>query len=175
MRPQKLTRKEIAAQTEQPAPQPSPQMTGPQFPWDEFITRLRVPCRTVWTYWELGTDFGSAPSAPRRGLFANIIKHLGWPGGSITFWPLSAEHQGILLPHVGHFWRGVREAQAETVFCFGRQAFDVLFPGEPHNFGIREKGGVSIYILPGPAEMLDGDMQAKRTAWAALKSYHFAD
>lgn len=155
-----------------PAPRPAPpQDGGPLFPWDEFRKRLHVPSRTVWTYWELGDDFGPTPSAERRQLFSNIIHHLKWPAGTITFWPLSAQHNGFLLPHPGNFWKGVREAQARTVFCFGNKAFQALFPGHEFSVSRRMKGGVEIFVLPGPGTMLAGNKADKCIVWNALSQY----
>lgn len=171
-RPQKVSREQQVADAK-PKHHTPPEPTGPQFPWEEFRPKLHTPSRTVWTYWELGQDFGDAPSAERRQLFANIIKNLHWPSGSITFWPLSATHNGILLPHAGSFWKGVREANAQTVFCFGEQAFQSLFPGQAFKPGIRQKSGLQVYVLPGPKRMLSGDKQAKLVAWNGLKSFKF--
>lgn len=169
-RPQKVNPRQQPAQPSAPK-KTAPPPAGPQFPWEEFRPKLHTPSRTVWTYWDLGDDFGENPSAERRKLFAAIIKNLHWPAGSITFWPVSAQHRGFLLPHPGSFWRGVREAEAQTVFCFGERAFQALFPGQDFTPGIRQKNGMNVYVLPGPNAMLAGDKQAKLVAWNGLKSF----
>ena len=143
------------------------------FPWEAFRPRLRVPCRTVWTYWDLGTDFGANPHAGRRELFKNILEHLHWPGGRVTFWPLNFEHGGGLKAQPGQFWRGVREAKADTVFCFGERAFKVLFPRQTFGRAPVVRGDVTVYPLPGPGVMLGGDVDAKRIVWRALRSHTF--
>lgn len=140
------------------------------FPWDAFRPRLRVPSRSVWTYWDLGTDFGASPDAARRELFATILKHLRWPSGSVTFWPLNFELEGGLRAQPGQFWRGVREARAETVVCFGERAFSALFPRETFSPTPFRRGALTVIPLPGPTAMLGGDAEAKRTVWNTLRS-----
>lgn len=140
------------------------------FPWEQFRPRLAAPSRTVWTYWELGIDFGPQPDPERRALFRNIIKALQWPPNSVAFWPLSFEHQGRLLANKGSFLRGVGEAGAQTVICFGQQAFEVLFPRQPYATGRHRLEARTVIALPGPAEMLGGDAQAKRLTWDTLRA-----
>ncbi len=162
-----------------PAP-PSPEPVQPHaggtlsvFPWDEFRPKLVTPSRTVWTYWELGQDFGPNPDDARRELFKTIIKHLNWPGGSIAFWPLSFESGGALIANKGSFLRGVRETGAGTVICFGQKAFKTLFPRERYGLGRHSLPGLTVIALQGPGAMLGGDAQAKRQVWDTLRSLRF--
>lgn len=165
-----------AAPTPPPVPQPTASESGGElsvFPWDEFRPRLGVPSRTVWTYWELGLDFGPNPDVDRRELFKAIIKNLHWPGGSLTFWPLSFPNQGALIGNKGSFLRGVRETGADTVICFGEKAFRTLFPRERFVHGRHGLPGLTVIALPGPGAMLSGDAQAKRIVWDTLRGLSF--
>lgn len=143
------------------------------FPWEQFRPRLRVPSRCVWTYWDLGHDFGAHPDDARRELFKTILGHLRWAVGSVTFWPLNFEYGDGLKAQPGQFWRGVSESQANTVFCFGEQAFNALFPRRPFDLTPISRGNVSVQPLPGPTAMLGGDKEAKRIVWQTLKSHVF--
>lgn len=140
------------------------------FPWDEFRPKLIVPSRTVWTYWELCTDFGPTPNAERRELFKKIIHFLKWPRNSVSFWPLSFEHQDVYIANKGNFLRGVRETGAHTIVCFGEKAFKVLFPRQRFTFSRLDLSGLSVVTLPGPEEMLSGDQQSKRIVWDTLRT-----
>ena len=139
------------------------------FPWEQFRPKLATPSRTVWTYWELGIDFGPQPDPERRALFRNIIKALQWPPNSVAFWPLSFEHQGRLLANKGTFLRGVGEAGAQTIVCFGQQAFTVLFPRQPYATGRHRLEARTVIVLPGPAQMLGGPPPAKRLTGHTLR------
>lgn len=144
------------------------------YPYELFRQRLRIPSRTIWTYWDLGHDFGAAPDDERRELFKTILKHLSWPAGSVSFWPLNFELGQTLKSQPGQFWRGVREARATTVFCFGERAFKALFPRQDFSLTPTRRDGVIVQPLPGPTAMLGGDMDAKRTVWGMLKSHVFS-
>ena len=144
------------------------------YPYDLFRRRLRVPSRTIWTYWDLGHDFGAAPDVERRELFKTILKHLSWPAGSVSFWPLNFELGAELKAQPGQFWRGVREAKATTVFCFGERAFKALFPRQDFSLAPAQRDGIIVQPLPGPTAMLAGDMDAKRTVWRMLKAHAFS-
>lgn len=141
------------------------------FPWESFRPKLVVPARTVWTYWELGIDFGPNPMAERRELFRKIIHFLKWPAHSVAFWPLSFENRNALIANKGSFLRGVRETGAETLVCFGKKAFTVLYPRERYVHGVHELDGRTVIALPGPGSMLSGDAQAKRIVWDTLRSF----
>ena len=161
-----------------------PQAKRPQFvesgdnlavyPYETYLKRLRIPSRTIWTYWDLGHDFGAAPQDDRRELFKTILKHLSWPAGSVSFWPLNFELGQDLKAQPGQFWRGVREARATTVFCFGERAFKALFPRQDFSLAPIQRDGVMVHPLPGPTAMLAGDMDAKRTVWRMLKAHVFS-
>ncbi|WP_126380305.1 hypothetical protein [Desulfovibrio ferrophilus] len=109
----------------------------------------------------------------RRELFRKILHFLKWPTGSVTFWPHSFEHDKALIAQPGQFWKGVREAQASGVVVFGQQAFKTLFPRESFHYSSFDHNGRKITVLPGPVEMLAGDMDAKRLVWNTLKAYQF--
>lgn len=140
------------------------------FPWELFRPRLRVPSRQVWTYWDLGLDFGPEPLAERRDLFSKILHFLKWPAGSVTFWPHNFEHRQTLVAQPGQFWRGVREAQARSVVVFGQRAFKILFPREPFAHGTFRHNDLDIVVLPGPTQMLSQDAEAKRIVWDTLRN-----
>lgn len=141
------------------------------YPYEEFRKKIRIPSRTIWTYWELGNDFGQQPSDERRDLFKRIIHFLKWPPGSVGFWPLTFEHKGQLISQPGQFWKGVREAQARSVMIFGEEAFKCLFPRQPYKYGWTAKDSLSVLVLPGPGKMLAGDKQAKSYVWNTLRNH----
>lgn len=168
-----------AVPSAQQAPPPQPTSASAKggelavFPWDEFHPKLRVPSRTVWTYWELGLDFGLQPNAARRALFQKITEVLPWPPGSVAFWPLSFEHQGELIANRGSFLKGVRETQAGIVVVFGERAFKVLKPRTTYAHGRHDLSGKTLIALPGPGALLSGDATAKRIVWDTLRKMRF--
>jgi len=127
----------------------------------------KVPC--LWTYWELGLDLGSGHSIERRRLFSDIVQALGWPSGSLVFWPMSqADERGLTLRD-DCFWEGVRLVQPHSIVCFGEQAFQALFPDRPCRYGWFDLKECSCLFIPGPADMLPDNRQAKQIVWQALR------
>ncbi len=141
------------------------------FPWDDFIKKLSVPSHSVWTYWDLGHDFGRHPDSGRRELFKKILYYLHWPKGMCTFWPATFEHHEELVAQPSQFWRGVRQAQAHVVFCFGETVFASLFPRRKFTYVPFSYREYTIFPLPSPADMLAGKGNAKQITWKTLKSY----
>lgn len=140
--------------------------------WRRYRSKLMVPCRTVWTYYELGLDLGDAPDDTRRELFRRIMQALSWPPGSIGFWPVAFQRRGALEPRRELFLRGLRETGAHTVVCFGAGAHGVLFDNAEFRLETTTMGDATVIVLPGPEDMLGANAaQAKRLVWERLKDY----
>jgi hypothetical protein len=139
-----------------------------------YKTSLKVPCRTVWTYWELGRDMGAEPSKARRELLKSIMKHLhetaGWKQGSITFWPVAAISAKGLVPDAERFWKGVELTGASYVVIFGRRAFEAVYPEREFEYGDFLHGERTIIVLPGPGDVLADRQGAKKVVWDALRN-----
>lgn len=159
-----------------PAEDGKPESSSPEWPnpWDVYLTFLKIPCRTVWTYWDLGWDLGPRPSDARRQLLRTIIEKLhelaGWKKGSVTFWPVAGVTAKGLVADPERFWKGVRKTGASHVVVFGRRAFEVLFPDRAFKFGVFEHEGLAIVVLPGPGNVLADRDGAKHTVWKLLRS-----
>ena len=140
--------------------------------WRRYRAKLTVPSRTLWTYFELGQDMGDSPDDERRALFRRIMQALGWPSGSIGFWPVAYQCRGNLEPRRELFLRGMREAGAHTAVCFGAAAHAILFDDRPYRLETTTLGEATVIVLPGPEDMLGPDAaQAKRIVWERLKAY----
>ncbi len=150
------------------------QASGPDWSsiWRRYRSKLKVPSRTIWTYFELGQDMGDAPDDERRALFRRIMEALAWPPGSIGFWPVAFQCRGRLEPRRELFLRGMREAGAHTAVCFGPSAHGVLFDDQPFQLTTTTLGESTVIVLPGPKDMLGPDAdKAKRIVWERLKAY----
>lgn len=142
-------------------------------PWDVYKTSLKIPCRTVWTYWDLGWDMGTEPSEARRELLRNIMKPLydkaGWQKGSITFWPMAAVCSKGLAPDPNRFWKGVKLTGASHIIVFGRRAFQTLFPDREFKFETFRHHDYTVVVLPGPGNVLADRDGAKAVVWHTLR------
>jgi len=135
---------------------------------------LKVPCRTVWTYWDLGYDMGGMPSAARRELLGKIITKLqdlaGWQKGCVTFWPVAAlTAHGKLEADTERFWKGVSLTGASHVVVFGRRAFAALFPDQDFECTSFRHNELTVIALPGPGNVLANRHGCKRTVWDTLR------
>ena len=97
-------------------------------PWDRFRERLNRSSHSIWTYLALGEDMGGNPDPERRGVLTKIMAELGWPKGSIAFWPLAVLEEGRLCENTALFRQGVEYAEADHVVCFGEKTFRLLCP-----------------------------------------------
>lgn len=170
-------RKPSVPEPEQPArdvagkpARPEPEWPNP---WDVYKTSLKVPCRTVWTYWELGRDMGAEPSRARRDLLKKIMKHLhetaGWKKGSITFWPVAAISAKGLVPDAARFWKGVELTGASHIVIFGRRAFGTIYSERDFTYGDFQHDNRTIIVLPGPGDVLADRQGSKGVVWHALR------
>jgi hypothetical protein len=98
------------------------------YPWDGFRERLTRPSHSIWTYLTLGADMGGTPDPERRKVLTQVMAELGWPKGSIAFWPLAVLEEGYLCENTALFRQGTEYAQASYVVCFGEEAFRLLCP-----------------------------------------------
>lgn len=163
-----------------PEPKPSPPPgNGPHpdlpAPFTSLLDRTAIPSFTLWTYWEFGQDLLGPPNPDRQTLWRGMLKalhdRLGWPRGSIAFWPLSTIRDATLVPDMDLFLYGVKRIKPVYVFCFGRQAFKVLFPNREYAPGRYTRQQLSIQVLPGPEEMLPDNKAAKAAAWKTFQRY----
>jgi len=138
-------------------------------PWSRIWTMLHPPYTMVWTYWQLSEDLGPAPCLQRQQLFKAILTKLGWPRGSVAFWPLSAFDGQTHTPHLDLFWSGVQALQAGLVVIFGVQAFQTLFPEKDLRLGFSStQGGLQVVHVPGPDDMLPDNREMKNLTWNML-------
>ena len=100
-------------------------------PWSGFLAKAPPRPRTLWTYWELGADFGGAADPERSLLLRRLVGALEWPKGSVGFWPCSLLDQGSLSPQVEGFLAGMHRLRPPTLVVFGRERFFSLFATAP--------------------------------------------
>ena len=137
--------------------------------WEKYRPKLARRGKTMWTYWDLGYDLGGRPDPGRRKLLKALMDALGWPKGSIAFWPVAYLEDEDLFPNPDLFWRGVREARSRVVICLGKRAFRTLFPQKNlprQNFVYNN---FRVLPLPGPAEIASGGEGLKKKVLTALQ------
>lgn len=158
-------------------PTAAPDVTQPELPpaYAAHLNRTTIPSFTLWTYWEFGEDLLGSPDPHRQALWRGMLKalhdRLGWPRGSIAFWPLTMIRDGNATPDLELFMYGVRRIKPVYLFCFGRKAFEVLLPNREYAAGRYTRDHLSIQVLPGPEEMLPDNKEAKGAAWKIFQRY----
>jgi hypothetical protein len=143
-------------------------------PWDVYRTRLSIPSKSVWTYWDLGYDMAGMVDESRKALFSKILAKLGqlpaWSRGCATFWPVAGLAAGeVLIPDIEMFWKGVELSRARRLFVFGRRAHDALFPGSEFTFRVTVVNSLECHVFPGPLDLLENRQGSKKIVWDALR------
>jgi hypothetical protein len=149
--------------SEQPAP------SWPE-PWRTQLRRMQRSKPVIWTYLELGCDLCGRPDPQRRELWSSIIEGLGWPKGSVVFWPCSTLLQEGLHPRPDLFWKGMPHLDPTLIVIFGEPAFNALLPQAQPAFGMIRTVDPPCLYLPGPGDMLPDNRRAKQVVWEYLKT-----
>jgi hypothetical protein len=158
----------VATQPVERKASPQPGQDWPE-PWKTQLDRVQRPRPAIWTYLELGCDLCGRPEPLRRGLWASIIEGLGWPKGSVVFWPFSHLHGEHLHHRPDLFWRGVPILDPPLIVMFGEQALRELLPEATPAYGMIRTADRPCLFLPGPGELLPDNRQAKLVVWEFLK------
>lgn len=112
-------------------------------PWRSRFDSTKAG-RVAWTYWALGQDLAAGPGADgageaqaraaRRAFLARLLRDLGHPAGTHTFWPacLPAEASGAageeaaFAAHADAFWSGAAHLGCRAVIVMGSPAVRAL-------------------------------------------------
>ena len=123
-------------------------------PWSTMLAKLPVGAKTVWTYWELGSDMGGAPHAQRSQLWRSLMALLKWPKGSVGFWPYTELKDGTITPATQPFLAGLRQVRARSVVVFGGKAFLTYLGLSGQEPDPGEVLGVPVFEGPPPEDVL---------------------
>ncbi|SDG04360.1 hypothetical protein [Desulfovibrio legallii] len=131
------------AATAEAAWRPLPPHVWPA-PWRDLLSQTR-PGHILWTYWNLGQDIRD-PDAPgrteRRAFLQRLLRDLGHPAGTHTFWPVclppdpdalppapagnppgtSVAAAPAYVPAPDVFWSGARRLRSRGVVVLGSAA-----------------------------------------------------
>lgn len=140
-------------------------------PWKGFLAKIPSYPRTVWTYWELGTDFGGAADQRRSQLLRRLVGALEWPKGSVGFWPCTVLERGVLAAQCKPFLAGIRRIQPPSLVVFGQDRFATLFGSDPHAL-VTLSQQVSIFYAPPIVNVLDFAQDQMETLLSRLKQFY---
>ncbi len=145
---------EPSCQSASPSPSLDSDPTQWPEPWPMYWQRVVSPSTTVWTYWLLANDLGPDPNPVHKQFFQQIIQGLGWPRGSITFWPLTVPQGKDLVVEVDRFLSGVSLIQATTIISFGSELQELLplCPGPHERVFLLED--LTVVLLPDLSSLL---------------------
>ncbi len=129
----------------------------------QLYAKVCTPCFSVWTYWELGEDLLLTPSQKRRTCLAALMRQLGWPKGSITFWPVAIPTENSVSPFVSLFWQTLAQIQPKLIVVFGRQAYSCLAPQKPYKLFHCEGTAPMLVPVPDLAGLDVGNELSKQT------------
>lgn len=107
--------------------------------WHTLLKRTK-PAYAAWTYPELSMDLGPEPFDEiarearriRRAFLQNIIKELGQPAGTHTFWPCTIVDNNQIIANANAFWSGIKHLGCRLLFVFGQNAWEAC--GLPEEF-----------------------------------------
>lgn len=86
----------------------------------------------AWTYLDLASDLEKEPRDDiqqqsrqlRKNFMQNLIRELGQPAGTHTFWPCVARENGSLTANPEAFWSGLHWLGCRILFIFGKEAMN---------------------------------------------------
>lgn len=126
--PSVTTTPETAKTARQPGFTPIPVESWPQL-WQEQF-KLARKGKIAWTYWNLGADLLAARDviparegkAKRSRIMQRLLRELGSPAGTHTFWPahLDPDVEPTAQPEL--FWSGVKFLGCRVVIMMGSKA-----------------------------------------------------
>ena len=166
-----------AQQPASPGARPRPEAHAPQaascpadWPaaWRERLKKTRT-APVVWTYWELGRDLCGTPDPKRRELLQELLRDLGHPPGTHSFWPMALPAQNgddeqELEANIPLFWEGIKLLHSRAVMIMGSQALRALALPERMRsmrpFQQARCRGVLLIVLPAPDMLI---REAQRT------------
>ena len=87
--------------------------------------------RVAWTYAQLGQDLLGMQTdglEKRRNFLQNLLRDLGHPAGTHTFWPamMPADPDAAFKPAPGVFWSGAKLLGARVVVALGASVAEML-------------------------------------------------
>lgn len=116
--------------------------------WEPFFKDYVKPAKVVVTYFELGNDLSGRASVLRRQILKKILAQLGWPRGTVAYWPIAIPIRGKLEVFLDVFWQGVRMMNATSLICFGTTALSHLSATELQSCQPLLCGGLPCFVFP---------------------------
>lgn len=142
-------------------------------PWEEQFRKTR-PGLVAWTYWNLGRDLlktdTSVESSEKRKIRSRIIQRLirdlGNPAGTHTFWPLHLDASSSPSGNPDLFWSGIRELGCRGVIVFGSEGARKIIPeGRLEPFMQVRIGGTLVWIVKELESIEDPDFYPFMLPW----------
>lgn len=160
--PQARPPRSVGRQPERATPRPensspsAPRTSVSAFPepWATALAKIPANHKMVWTYMELGLDFGGQVDARRKALLGSLIRSLKLPAGTVGFWPASALVGGALQPNREFFWKGWRQWQTPHIVCFGEESLQTILPEADPGLTTHMMESVMVHVLPSMPQLL---------------------
>lgn len=107
----------------------------------------------AWSYWDLGYDVNPGVEKDqkhevRRKILQTLIRDLGHPAGTHTFWPMALYSGSQYLPDPEIFWSGLSFLGARGVILLGSPAASALLKDASlHAFAEMRINGQFVWLL----------------------------
>jgi hypothetical protein len=92
-------------------------------PWTDFVSKLPVTAKSIWSYPDLVYDLTGRASQNRSVLWRTMIRTMDLPKGYIGFFPYTLPSDNVLVSYFDHFFEAVKSYVPTTIVIFG----DALF------------------------------------------------
>jgi hypothetical protein len=135
---------------EPPAAAPTPYTL--EEPWVGFLRLAPSSPKLVWTYLELGQDLAGRADQRRSECWRKLIARLGWPRGTVAFWPYALYREGTHRPDRDAFLAGLKRLDPSGLVVFGaKPLLDCL--GDADQLSTL---GPRTHLAPTPEQLLGG-------------------
>ena len=136
-----------------------------------IFLKYRRPAYCVWSYFNLPRDIQKGFTNSRCDLVNNIINNLQWNRQTYTFWPMSSLKEGVIIPDIDLFFKGINVIKPVYIFIFGSGAFQSLFTDRDYTYGQHTLNGYRVISLPDFDSLLPDNRFLKNLVWNILKMY----
>jgi hypothetical protein len=118
-------------------------------PWFDFLSKLPITARSIWSYSDLIYDLTGNASRARGDLWRSMIRYMDLPKGFIGFFPYTLPAENNLTTHVEHFFELILSHVPTSLIIFGDDCFAEKIRALVHS-SAKDLSHVRVVAAPSP-------------------------
>ena len=141
-------------------------------PWTGYLKRVPPSPKLVWTYWELGQDLAGEGDQNRSECWRRLIQNLGWPRGTVGFWPFAIFSGGNLVPGIEDFLCGLRRIEPRGLVVFGVEPLLACLEAELAGGDLGTWLHRPVHLAPSPSQLVAGPQDEQERITEELRRFY---